>query len=151
MLATPLGNIKLFVNDNEITFTAIRLGNLERICPDVNGRYLIQYNYKKKFKHQKIKCCLPFIDVKGEIGSGERLEAIAFYKDGVKLTIGVEAEFDDQLSGYDYSGDYLNNGITYETFETTEDKILQFGVCWIEPRTEENDHQTWFGADPSIM
>jgi len=31
--------IKLFVNDEEVEFTAIKLDNLELHCRDVNGRY----------------------------------------------------------------------------------------------------------------
>lgn len=37
MLLTPLGAIKLFVNDEEVGFTAIKLDNLELHCLDVNG------------------------------------------------------------------------------------------------------------------
>lgn len=41
MLLTPLGTIKLFVHDEEVGFTAIKLDNLELHFPDVNGRSLI--------------------------------------------------------------------------------------------------------------
>lgn len=149
MLNTPLGNIQLFVNDKEIPFTAINIERDDR-CPNVNGRYLIQYHYKKEYKRQIIACCLPNLSVKGDIESGERLEAISFYKDKVKLTMAVEAEF-EQSNLYDYNGHYSDNGIAYETLDMTEDHLFQFGVCWIEPCTEENNHQTWFGADPSLM
>ncbi|MBU5210261.1 hypothetical protein P9D39_23345 [Heyndrickxia oleronia] len=151
MLLTPLGTIKLFVNNKEVEFTAIKLDNLELLCPNVNGRYLIQFEYKKEFKIQEIKCCIPSIDVKGEIESGERLEAISFYKNDIKLTIGVEGEFTDYPKYIDFSGDYLSNGIQYEVFQTTASRKFNFGVCWMQPCTEENDNQTWFGADPNFM
>jgi hypothetical protein len=151
MLVTPLGSIKLFINDNEIEYTAIKLSSMERQWPDVSGRYLIQYEYKKEFKNQYIKCCIPTLDIKGDIESGERLEAIAFYKDDIKLTIGAEGEFDEYPAYIDYSGEYLDNGIQYETFEATADRTFKFGVSWIQPCTEENDVQTWFGADPTMM
>ena len=131
MLLTPLGTIKLFVNNKEVEFTAIKLDNLELLCPNVNGRYLIQFEYKKEFKIQEIKCCIPLIDVKGEIESGERLEAISFYKNDIKLTIGVEGEFTDYPKYIDFSGDYLSNGIQYEVFQTTASRnlILVFVGC----------------------
>lgn len=151
MLLTPLGNIKLYVNNEEVEFTAIKLGKLYFSSSDIKGRFLIQYEYKNEFKNQEIKCCIPSIDVEGEIESGEKLEAISFYKKDIKLTIGVDCEFTDYPKYIDFSGDYLSNGIQYETFQTTVDRKFSFGVCWIQPCTEENDIQTWFGADPSLM
>ncbi|MFJ5770101.1 hypothetical protein [Psychrobacillus sp. NPDC093180] len=150
MLSTPLGAIKLFVNDEEVGFTAIKI-DLDLHCRDVNGRYLIPYEYKNEMKSQEIKCCIPSIDVKGEVESGERLEAISFYKNDIKLTIGVEGEFTGNNRYIDYGGDYLSNGIQYDTYHTTLDRTFIFGVCWIQPLTEENDVQTWFGADPTLI
>ncbi len=86
MLDTPLGQIKLYVNEKEIEFKAIKLGSTETLCPNVNGRYLIQYEYKKEFKGQTIRCFIPSLNVKGDIESDERLEAIAFYVNDIKLT-----------------------------------------------------------------
>ncbi|KAB2334308.1 hypothetical protein [Bacillus mesophilum] len=151
MILTPLGPIKIFINDNEIEYTARSLNNMERHCPNVNGRYLIEYEYKREFKIQHIKCCIPSIDVKGDIESGERLESIAFYKDDIKLTIGAEGEFHEYPMYLDYSGDYLDNGIQYKTFQATAARTFKFGVSWIQPYTEENEVQTWFGADPTMM
>lgn len=154
MLDTPLGCIRLYVNEREIEYTAIKLDPIERLCPDVNGRYLIQYQYKKECGVQRIECTIPSIDLKGEPESGERLEAISFYKDEIKLTIGAEGEFCDpvyQYLGCGCNGNYLSDGIEYETDEKTDDRVSSFGVCWIQPCTSENDHQTWYGADPSLM
>ncbi|MFP7486450.1 hypothetical protein SFC65_19990 [Priestia filamentosa] len=151
MLLTPLGAIKVLVNDKEVEFTPIKLDNLDVLCPNVNARYSIQYEYKKEFKNQEIKCCIPSLDVKGEIESGERLEAISFYKNDIKLTIGIEGEFTDYPQNIDYGGEYLNDGIQYVVFKATADRRFNFGVCWIQPCTEENDIQTWFGADPNFM
>jgi hypothetical protein len=151
VLMTPLGAVKIFVNDYEVEFTAIKMDNLDPHCPDVNGRFLIQYEYKNEVKNQKIKCCIPSLNVTGEIESGERLEAISFYEENIKLTIGAEGEFNDFAKYLDYSGNYLRNGIQYITFPSTTDKKFKFGVCWIQPFTAENDVQTWFGADPYLM
>lgn len=148
MLITPLGHIKLYVNDNEVPFVAKKLENNHQ-CPDVSGRFIIEYPFKKEYKSQIIKCCIPLLHENGKIESGERLEAITFYKDKLKMTIAVEAAF-EQFKMDDYSGHYTNNGIAYETLDSTMDRTFQFGVCWIDPCTPENEHQTWFGADPSI-
>ena len=34
---------------------AIKLDNLELLCPSVKGRYLFQFEYKKEFKNQSKK------------------------------------------------------------------------------------------------
>ncbi|WP_427107670.1 hypothetical protein [Lysinibacillus xylanilyticus] len=150
MLLTPLGAIKVFINGEEVEFTAIKLDNLKSYCPNANGRYLIHYDYKSEFNDQEITCRIPSINVKGEIESGERYEAISFYKNDIKLTIGVEGEFTNKPDYFDYNGDYLSDGIQYITFQETIARRFVFGVCWIQPYTEENDTQTWFGADPSF-
>lgn len=96
----------------------------------------------------------PSLDIEGDNESGERLEAISFYVKDIKLTIGAEGEFYGhiyQSYGYDYNGDYLSNGIEYKTYKRTKDKMFKFGVCWIQPYTEENDVQTWYGADSTMM
>ncbi|MEI5908918.1 hypothetical protein WAK64_17865 [Bacillus spongiae] len=156
MLETPLSHIKLFVNEKEMDFTPIKLEKLDILCPNVNGRYLIQYEYKAEYINQTIKCCIPKINIEGDVESGERLEAISFYKNNSKLTIGAEGEFVDADPSYrdhyfSYNGDYLPNGIEYQTNKKTKDRIFQFGVSWIHPCTGDNDIQTWFGADPTLM
>ncbi|GIO28578.1 hypothetical protein [Ornithinibacillus bavariensis] len=104
MLSTSLGPIKIYVNDIDIDFIAVRY-ILDEHCKDVNGRYFIQYEYKKEYKKQKIRCCLPSIKEEGDIEIGERQEAIFFYKDFTILTIGIEASLGTyEEYGYDYSG-----------------------------------------------
>lgn len=151
MIVTPLGPIKLYVNEKEIEYQAVYY-ILDDRCRDLNGRYLIQYEYKKEYKEQTIKCCLPFNVTEGDIESGERVEAISFYKDFTKVTIGIEASFGlEEEYGYDYSGNYLGNGIEYETNSNTKSQTLLFAVSWIRPYTEENEYQTTYGADPYDM
>ncbi|MBU9723858.1 MULTISPECIES: hypothetical protein [Bacillaceae] len=152
MLVTPLGQVRLFVNDEEIEYTVVQVA-LDRTCRNVSGRYLIQYEYTKDDGIQKIRCCLPSVENHHTIiESGERLEAISFYDDSTKLTIGIEASFGlESEDSLDYSGSYLSNGIEYETNLNTVNKIFQFGVCWIRPFTDYNEQETWFGADPTLI
>lgn len=41
--------------------------------------------------------------------------------------------------------------VQYVTFKTTSDRKLKFGVYWIQPCTDENEVQTWLGANPFLM
>jgi hypothetical protein len=45
----------------------MNMDNLDSHCPNVNGGFLIQYEYKNEFKNQEIKCCIPSLNVTGEI------------------------------------------------------------------------------------
>lgn len=88
--------------------------------------------------------------------SGERLECQAFYQGKVKLSIGIECDtgyFDtgERIGNYDYDSKYLENGIGYSILPTTESHELVFGIAWINVCTDENDVQTWYGADPTFM
>ncbi len=39
----------------------------------------------------------------------------------------------------------------YHILQDTKPHEFTIGVAWINKGTEENDIQTWFGADPTIM
>lgn len=68
--------------------------------------------------------------------AGENLEAISFYYDDVKLSIGVTADFMQQ------ERQIVTNGI-----ELTTTSPITFIVSWIQPVTENNDVQTFFSVD----
>ncbi|SET71733.1 hypothetical protein SAMN05216389_12263 [Oceanobacillus limi] len=148
MLETPLGNIVLTLNDEEINYDAVKFAPMKKLSPDVNGRYMIQLKCKENCKPQTIRCLIPSFLGKGEVESGESLEAVSFYRDNVKLTIGIDRAFDAEAG---FGGRYLRNGLEYEMYETTKDRTITFGVCWIELCHANNDTQTWFGADPSYV
>ena len=83
--------------------------------------------------------------------SGELLEAVSFYKNGGKITLGCYASFGDSADyGLDYDGSICSDGIEIEVTSETKTREFKFGVCWINNCTEETDVQTWYGADPSI-
>ena len=59
------------------------------------------------------------------------------------------------ISDYDYddlfekrNGVYIN---AYVIIPFTKTSHFVFGVSWLNDCNSENDHQTWFGADPTIM
>ena len=75
----------------------------------------------------------------------------SIYREGGKLSIGVEAEFSNlPVYEYDYNGRNLRNGIEIEILPETETQYFIFGVAWLKKCSEENDMQTWFAADPTI-
>ena len=60
----------------------------------------------------------------------------------------------DKRSGHefdDYDNEYQDNGADYVILGATKTQIFTFGVAWINNCTENNEVQTWFGADPTIM
>lgn len=150
-LLTSIGPVKLFVNSKEVAFTAIKFERDRKRFPHINGRYLIAYDYINDGHKQEIMCCLPSLSVAGYVESGERLEALSFYQDNIKLTIAVVDEFTDDSEVSSARGQYIKNGIKYDIDENAASRKLLFGICWVQPVTEENDIQTWFGADPSLM
>lgn len=139
MLITPLGPIQIIVNNQIVDYSYTKLPNLDHFCPDVNGRYSIQV--KEIDCISDIKCVLSSDSLDGDIASGERYESISFYKEDIKLTIGIAAEFLEQQPGM-----YIQNGI-----QITSNSPVLFCICWIQPCTKENDIQTYFGADPFFI
>lgn len=106
---------------------------------------------EQDWKKHDLKIELQDSGTVGEAETGERLEALSFYKDEGKITLGVKASFGDyQDYGYDYDGALCSDGIEIYVFPYTRPKMYEFGVCWILKCTAETDVQTWYGADLSI-
>lgn len=134
MLKTPFGNVHVYINDIETTYTVESLPITNPSFPDLDGRYQINIGSHKEFS--TIRCIIPTCTDNASPETGERFEAVAFYQNGAKLTLGTVADFEEQ------SGKLLSNGV-----EITTKEPAIFRVCWINNVTEENDHQTWFEAD----
>lgn len=158
-LITPLGSIRIYDNDIEIEYKAIKLNNDSVLFPNINGRYKIEVEYESDNLPHLICCIIDAMDSdKTEFSSesGERLECQAFYQGNIKLSIGIECDTGyfntgERIGNYDYDSIYLNNGIGYSILPTTKSHILIFGIAWINKCNDENDVQTWYGADPTIM
>lgn len=134
MLLTPLGPIVIFSNELEIAYSFQTLPNVTSHFPDVSSRFSIKINAFKETV--TIRCVLENKSIIGHPETGENFEAISFYKEDFKLTIGVTADFLKQ------EGRLLENGI-----EIITTSPIEIGVCWIQPVTDANDVQTFFGAD----
>lgn len=105
-----------------------------RDAHDVSSRFSITVNAFKETA--TIWCVIGNKSINGQPETGENFEAISFYKDDIKLTIGITADFSEQ------KGQLLENGI-----EITTAMPVQFGICWIQSVTDTNDVQAFFGAD----
>ncbi len=158
MLETPLGVIMVFIDNNPIDYYAT-LAATDKLCKDIDGRYLIRVNFLPDGKDHKIFCVINDYVSSGEDGieSGECLELKSFYEGGTKLSIGMEGDAgyypngEHVSDGYDYDNDYLPNGVSYEIFSTTKTSVYDFGIAWLDNCTDDTDVQTWFGADPTII
>ena len=133
MLTTPFGTVHVFINETETSYTYEPLPTNYR-CPDVDSRY--QINIGSHMEPCTIRCSIPTFTDNAYSETGEHFEAVAFYQNGAKLTLGTVAGFEEQR------GNLLSNGI-----EITTNEPVAFGICWVNNVTEENDHQTWYGAD----
>lgn len=150
MLISPFGAIRLFFDGSEVEYSYDKV-TPENPYTDVDGCFLINFDFVCDKKPHTIDCILDNEKYVGDAESGERLECIAFYCDGGKISIGLEATFCIYMDyGYDFDGNYKDNGISVDINENTQSRKFLFGVCWLEKCSAENEVQTWFGADPTI-
>lgn len=155
-LLTPLGELFITVDGKLIEYE-YRKANLVQSCKDVNGRYIINISFIPDGKPHRISCRITdYIPSKNDgIESGEGLELKSFYNGNAKLSIGMVGDSvyinGKRIWEYDYDNDYLDDGVEYVILDITETQNFVFGVSWLNNCTEENDIQTWFGADPTIM
>jgi hypothetical protein len=166
-LTTPLGTITIEIDGRPVPFTLTRLRPDERLCPDVAGRYMLEIDFEPDGSEHLISCCLhPSQHIAGYAESGECLMCYGYYSEdeGTKVSIGIESEADyvydkrgeqHRISDYDYDDLFeKRNGVfinAYEILPFTKTSHFVFGVSWLNDCNSENDHQTWFGADPTIM
>lgn len=158
MLSTPLGNIMILIDDMPYSYDAVSVEK-DRTCPDIAGRYRIIVELIPDGREHEIKCIIDGYEKTDDdnVETGEDLELKSFVKDNIKLSVGMEGDsgyFDDgtRISDrYDYDNDYCDNGVSYKVLKSTDTSRFVFGIAWmIDPRPE-NEVQTWYGADPSIL
>ena len=158
-MITPLGDIEICIDGKSIKYTAQNMGVMDKLCPDVDGRFSIKVEFVPDGERHAISCIIKshIPSDKDGVESGERLELKSFYKGHSKLSIGMEGETGYFADGtrafdtYDYDTEYLEDGVRYVINEDTKTDRYVFGVAWIENVTDDNDVQTWFGADPTMF
>lgn len=154
MLKTPLGVLDVTLDGRAVEYIPIAVP-CRRACPDLGGRYAIVV-YCDPAQTHTVACRIRDYTPSAHDGpaSGEDLELYSFYRDRVKLSIGMEGDTaylnGERLSRYDYDTAYLPDGVQYCLLPGTQTAQFVFGVAWIDAVTAENDIQTWFGADPTL-
>ena len=146
-IKTPLGELFVYIDGMDVVYD-YHEREKSSPCKDVDGRYLIEINFQPDgLTDHVIECVFKRIDdmkYERSYESGECLECQAFYSEKCKLSIGTHVNND----GEDYEVDYLDNGMAYLISPETKNCCYSFGISWINNCTEENECQTWFGADP---
>lgn len=152
LLNTPFGNVRLLVDEKPMLYKIEQFSLVSTLFPDIQARFKISFDYDQKKPAKSIKCFIENTSADTWIESGERLEAIAFYNDSTKLTLGVNCSFGDaKRYDFDFDGQYIKDGIECLLSETTVSQLFVFAISWIDPLTENNDVQTWYASDPSIQ
>lgn len=158
MLKTPLGEIIIQIDDQIISYNTIKLP-LDHTCQNLDGRYCIRIPFIPNGKNHEICCYIKDYIPHDDDGleTGERLELKSFYANKCKLSIGAEGDagYIDGVRysdfNYDYDNVYTDNGVKYIIFPNTITNEYVFGIAWINNVNDENDFQTWFGADPTLI
>lgn len=157
-LKTPLGDIKIYIDGNLIDYKYYKIEN-EKNCLELSGRYIINVYFEPDGNEHRISCCIGNYKKtsRDEIETGENLELKSFYKDNIKLSIGMEGDtsyskdLEREVNYYEYDNGYLDNGVEYRLLKHTTKKFKNytFAIAWIENYNKENEVQTWLGADPT--
>lgn len=157
MLTTPLGRIHVMIDGKTISYEAVRK-DCDKTCMDLGGRYSISVSLPMDKQYHEVACviCGHKETDRDGIESGERLELKSFYDDKSKVSIGMEGDsgyFPEgtRIGEYDYDNEYLPNGVKYIVFPYTKTSVYVFGIAWINGVNDNNDVQTWYGADPTIF
>jgi DNA-directed RNA polymerase subunit M/transcription elongation factor TFIIS len=159
-LVTPFGRVLLLFDGSQIDYRATEI-ELDEHCPDVNGRYKIEYYYTSDNMAHTLSCVIA-LDKKSNIEKdyegGEHIEMRAFYCSDIKLTMGVYGEEPGYVNGvlcrehnFGYDVSSLPNGYAYEIRPSTKTAAFVFYISWIYPCTEENNHQASRASDPWYM
>lgn len=147
MLTTPYGTIQLILDGELVSYTCIPIQMQDNFA-DVDGAYLLQYDFCSDGQPHTLRCQLEDAPVAGDMESGQWQEALSFYIGQGKLTMACEGDFVLPLAnGYDFDGYYEPSGICLRLSEHAGSHRFCFGVAWLTRCTPENDVQTWLATD----
>ena len=150
-LSTPFGSVELLLDNKPVSFRHISIEPNKRLFPDVEAAHRLNCDFVADGNAHTLSFKIKDCDLKGEPETGELLEAISFYKGNEKITLGCTASFGDYEDySLDYDGSICGDGMELYIAATTKSQTFKFGVCWLKECTDENDAQTWYGADPSL-
>jgi hypothetical protein len=149
MLKTPIGFIDILINGKSNDYESIELANKEKNF-SVDGRYKVIVDIPiNQDQGVVIECKLVEFtgdNAMGCIESGERLALISFYRDNIKLSIGVEDEISNAMCCY------IDYGVKVILSEEVHLQQVIFGIAWVSMNDrEKEDIYTWFAADPTLQ
>lgn len=156
MLDTPLGKTDITIDGRQIEHRIEKVSP-SKSCKDLDGRYFIHVEFEPDSKEHNIDCKLvDFSPTETEHAGGERVESLEIYEKEIKMSIATQAEIlsyenekideDDPCNIYNYDVEYLENGMRYIILPITTEKEVIFGVSWMSNYNDDNEVQTWFGA-----
>lgn len=153
MIQTPLGRIEITKDKKKVDCAIRRVRNDDR-CPELNGRFAVLIDYIPDGQEHTVSCCIKGIrESKSDfIEPDERVDIKSFCRGTTKLSIGdIPDEWDKTPDDImDYWTEYLKNGVQYHIRVGAEQAIYPFGIAWLEHKSDKNEVQTSYGADPSI-
>lgn len=143
---TPFGRISMLLDGREIEFDCEQHAPHPKWFPDVDGVYRLSVTVKHDWRsHELVLQLMPAGPCKTDNDSGERLECIAIYIGTGKISMGCYDPIDDGRDYDAYHGEEPH--LIVDIFPTTQTELFEFGVCWINNVTDDNEIQTSEGAD----
>lgn len=152
MLVTPLGNLIIEKNGQEIDYRIIpqSLTVIEQSNYYVDARYLILVDTATIKSGDVIKCFIDSENVKTSINGGEYLVLLDFYKDNLLLSLGgyeiLYHDYPDKMYAFDFS--YMNNGLEAKFIDTQNVDEFRLAISWMDLTGGRDENATWYGSDP---
>lgn len=148
MLQTPIGKLKILLNDDEVDYKENFL-QTETKSFTVDKRVQIKFDRDIQLNNRSV---IKFVFINDEdltikscIETGENLQLISFYFKNFKLSIGME-----ELQSVKYT--YLVNGIQLEIDIPIVISEINTIVAWVEMQDNDlEDSFTWYAADPTLI
>lgn len=143
MLKTPLGQIKISVNNKEVDCFAAKYNCDIKPIKDnpIAGCYRLLVACEK---NDMIKCeLIPSTTVEINDSGSETCAFKLFTKNNIQVAIGSFDVVNNCVC------DFIENGLVFENLQGNETDKIVFGVAWVTD-LQENDYRAWYAADPSL-
>lgn len=151
-LETPAGTIKIYFDDHEIEYSAIKLQKLPE-APDITERHRISIDFENDGKPHFIECNLWANLPEGTPEFNGRATGHGFKAGNTKITIALLTSKDDGLNEGEspYSIDFSETGMEYILQPKTHSGKFSFGIAWIaNAASAETESQTIYAANPLL-
>ena len=143
-LETPFGCIKICVDGISVEYVYQERQPDPRW--DVDGCYWIRVPVPENWEPHTVACCVDcFPDTEVTCESGEGVEMVSFRRGQLKMEIGIFEANDN------HGTVILSDGIAYTIRSAANIGELVFGVAWLCQTNPENENNTWFSCDPTIL